>query len=80
MAEKEPTWAVVLHTLYETKMVGGKFDKYGSHRMLRSAAIADEVDRNRGEVLRSLSNERSGADQRTRPKHWARLHFNQKRV
>lgn len=55
MAEKEPTWAVVLHTLYENTMAGGEFDEYGYHRMSRNAAIANEVDRDRGEVVRSLS-------------------------
>lgn len=55
MAEEEPTWAVVLHALYENKMAGSDFDKYGYHRMSRNIAIADEVDRNQEEITLSLS-------------------------
>ena len=54
MAEKEPTWAVVLHALYEKGMAGGEFDKYGKAEIHRKQAIAEEADRDRPEVIRAL--------------------------
>lgn len=55
MPVEEPTWAVILRAIYEKAMAGGEFDKHGNHKMLRKAAIADEVDRDQEEVGQTLS-------------------------
>lgn len=55
MIEDEPTWAIVLHVLYEKKMAGESFDQYGFYTFSRRKAIAEEVDRDFTEVGKALS-------------------------
>lgn len=54
MTQNEPTWAVVLHTLYENGMAGDSFDELGYSEFARKQAIAKEVDRDPAEVSRAI--------------------------